>query len=327
MQIFELHFNPKLNEDRLFESFVYEPSNIYERKLGSLFAVGELKNALPQNANLLDILAKIIKGKYFTLSFRSPEKAISESLKKTNEFLQEEVKKDNVNWLGNLNFAILSIKDFELIFTKTGEIKLLLLRGGQIIDMGKNLALEEIEPYPLKIFLHIVAGKLATNDIILILTKDVYDFFSKEDILRKFAQSEFLDEKKLKEIIPSSLFSKKDGSNVSGICLAISLTEKLSTKSQEFLFQKEKRFSFPHPFLFLKKSLKSLTSKFRQPKITTRFFKKLKKKPKKKKIPRKKFKIKFPSFAKNLSINPATKKKIVLILVLLFLLLVGILIF
>ncbi len=74
MQIFELHFNPKLKEDQIFDSFVYEPENTYEKNLGSLYIVGELQNALPQNSKFLDDLAKIIKKNYYTFSIKSPEK-------------------------------------------------------------------------------------------------------------------------------------------------------------------------------------------------------------------------------------------------------------
>ena len=61
MQIFELHFNPKLKEEQIFDSFVYEPENVYEKRLGSIYMVAELQNALPQNLKFLDELAKVIK--------------------------------------------------------------------------------------------------------------------------------------------------------------------------------------------------------------------------------------------------------------------------
>ena len=50
MQIFELHFNPKLNKDQLLDSFVYEPQNIYEKRLGSLYIVGKLQNTFSKNS-------------------------------------------------------------------------------------------------------------------------------------------------------------------------------------------------------------------------------------------------------------------------------------
>ena len=246
MQIFDLHFNPKAREDCFFNSFVYEPEHIYEKKLGGLYITGELKNALPQNIRFLDNVARAIKGRYYNLSFKTPERAISEGLKKSNEFFQEEVKKDNVSWLGNLNLSVLSLKDSHLIFTKTGDLKILLLRGGQITDIGKNLDLQEIDPYPLKVFLSVVSGKLALNDIVLVQSKEIYDFFCKEKIMDKLRLIENFDEKKLKEVLPPSLFEKRDGAeNVSGLCLLLYLGKEISAKKpKEILFEKEKSFSF-----------------------------------------------------------------------------------
>ena len=225
MRIFELHFNPKLKEDYFFDSFVFEPSHSYEKKLGSLYQVGDLKNALPNNAKFLDNLAKNIKEKYFTLSFKTPEKAISESLKKANEFLGQELKKENVNWLGNLNFAVLSVKNSDLIFTKTGDIKILMIRQGAITDIGKGLEIEKIDPYPLRIFFNIVTGKLIPNDIVLVLTKEIYDYLNQQKILEKLRQERFLNEKKIKEIFPQELFSEKEKTKSSGVCFMITIEE------------------------------------------------------------------------------------------------------
>lgn len=243
MQVFELHFNPKLKEEQIFDSFVYEPENIYEKNLGSLYITGELQNALPQNSKFLDNLAKVIKKNYYTLSLKSSEKALSQSLKKTNEFLAEEVKKENVSWLGNLNFAVLSLKDFNLFFTKTGELKILLLRAGRIIDIGKTLDIREIEPYPLKIFLNVVSGKLTQNDIILVLTKEVFKFFQEQNLLTKIAQTEDIDGKKIKEILPSWLFTKGEGSKISGICFLSVVKTEPTKRGKAILFQKEEKFS------------------------------------------------------------------------------------
>ena len=215
MQIFEFHFNPKLKEYYFFDSFVYEPENAYERKLGSLYLIEDLKNALPQNLKLLDNVAQTIKKNYYNFSFKYPGKALSESLKKANDFLAEEVKKENVSWLGNLNLAVLSAKDFNLTFTKTGDIKILIIREGRIIDLGQNLNLQEIEPYPLKVFFNVVSGKLAENDIILVLTKEVFDFFVRQKLLDKISEAGEINKKSLKEILPSNLFTRGEGSKVS----------------------------------------------------------------------------------------------------------------
>jgi len=184
MKIFELHFNPSPKEDLIFDSFCYEPGNVYEKRLGSLLVVGELKNTLPQNARFFDNLANFLKKQYYSAPARSsPETALKEGLKRTNEFLEKIVKSGDVSWLGNLNSAVFNLvlcrnKWWEINFTKTGEIKILLLRGGEIIDMGKNLEFQDIEPYPLKIFGNIVSGKLIEGDMVLVITKDIFSVFN-----------------------------------------------------------------------------------------------------------------------------------------------------
>jgi len=238
MQIFEFHFNPKLKEDQNFDSFVYEPESSYEKKLGSLYIVGELQNTLSQNSKLLDNIAQIFKKNYYSLSIKSAEKALSSASKKANEFLSEEVKKENMAWLGNLNFATISLNDFNLTFTKTGDLKVLLLRGSQTIDIGKDLEIEDIDPYPLKIFLNVITGKLEKNDKLLILTKDVFGFLEQENILSKLAKTEKLDHKIIKKILPHSLFNKRDGTKVSGICFIAVLTpEKNNKEKAPILFE------------------------------------------------------------------------------------------
>ncbi len=213
MQVFEFHFNPAPKRppatflargetpDLIFDSFCYEPENIYERRLGSLYMVGLLKKILPKNLRFLEKLSKIIKEKYYKYTLFSPEKSLKESLKETNEFLEQVAKKGDVSWLGNLSFAVLSLKDFNLNFTKVGDIKILLLRGGKIIDIDKKLRFQDIEPYPLKIFGNIVSGKFAEEDLILVFTKEVFDFFQEENLLNEIAKLEQFSIKGVKEIL------------------------------------------------------------------------------------------------------------------------------
>lgn len=238
MKIFELHFNPKPRNDRFFESFVYEPKNSYEKKLGSLFIIGELTNSSSYNSNFLSNLSGAIKKKYYSLSFKNPSKAITEGLKKANEFLEEEVKKENVNWLGNLNFSVFSLKDSDLSFTITGKVKALLIRGNKINDIGGNIDSTEIEPYPLKVFFNVVSGKLCEGDILLVITEELFNFLSEEKIIDKIAEKSDLDEDSLKDIFPQNIFKEGKGKDVSGLCFIACLKEEKKTK--EMIFEKQK---------------------------------------------------------------------------------------
>ncbi|MCX6764330.1 MAG: hypothetical protein NTU58_01340 [Candidatus Nealsonbacteria bacterium] len=227
MQIFEFHFNPKKKEGLVFDSFVYEPENIYEQKLGNLYMVGELTNALPQNYQFLSNLALTIKNSFYHISAKSAaESSLRNSLKEANKFLENQEKNGNVDWLGNLNFAQISLKDFNLNFTKVGDIKVILCRERKIMDIGKELERSFSESYPLKIFSKIISGKLAQQDKIIILTKEAYELFSKEDffseIILVFEKN--LPQKAIEEEIKKVL-NKKRGllSEISGVFILISL--------------------------------------------------------------------------------------------------------
>ena len=218
MKIFELYFNPKTKEDKIFESFCFNPENIYEKKLGNLYMVGELSNALPQNINFLNNIASVIKKEYYSNSQKTPEQALKSALKKVNEFLEELSRKKNVNWLGNLKFAVLDIKNFLLNFTKTGEIKILLLRKGEILDISENLEFQDMEPYPLKVFGNIALGKLRLEDRILVFTKDIFNLFIKENLIEELSQIN--NENELNQFFKNK---KSIILDTSGICLLIKI--------------------------------------------------------------------------------------------------------
>ncbi len=259
MQVFEFHFNPRAREDLIFDSFCYEPENVYEKRLGSLYMVGELRNALPQNFRFLDRLSKLLKEKYYSLALTTPEKSLKESLRTVNESLEKIAKGGDVSWLGNLNFAVLSLKNFELNLTKVGDLKILLLREGQVIDIGKNLEFEEIEPYPLKIFSNIASGKLTESDKILILTKEVSEAFQNSavktnstakqnqnhNLLNEIAGLDPFNEKELKRVLNGK---GENLSKISGICFLVVLSPEVLPKETITFVKKTPEFSFRRAF-------------------------------------------------------------------------------
>lgn len=310
MQVFELFFNPKTKEEIIRDSFVYEPENFYEKKLGSLFLMGELIQPLPQNSHFLNNLASLIKKEYYQGGFQKfPETSFREALKKANEFLDLKVKKGDVSWLGNLNFAALSINDFILTFTKIGNFKILLIRDEEVLDIGQNLELQIIEPYPLKIFSNIATGKLGEGDKIVILSKEIFSGFKENNILSQLAK--ISNEKELKEVLK---INKEILSRLSGLCLVLIVSQKLRSKEiLNFRFPAQK-FSFREIFLLpfyklgkkIKKEILIMTGKEKKKALS-----KTKKSPAFLKITKKKI----------------PKKKIALVLSLIFLLLLGFFIF
>lgn len=337
MQVFEFHFNPpKQNrlaagkDDLIFDSFCFEPKNVYEKRLGSLYVIGLLKNALPQNVRFLDVLAEKIKEKYYKSSSSSPERSLRDALKSANEYLEKIAKEGDVSWLGNLSLAVVSLTQNqkngsgELNFTKVGDLKLFLLRKGHLVDIDHKLKYEDIEPYPLKIFGNVVSGKLAENDIVLALSKDVHSAFLKENLLNEIAAKsmEMLLPEKNKKFRDILNGKKEQLAKISGICLLIVLNRQTALKETETLGEKSSlaTFSFKEifrPLTGLPQKIKKTTNFFRFSKIIE------KNKPIKAGRPLGKFKrprISFAFFKK-------PGKKIILILILAAFLALGFLLF
>tara|TARA_Y100000310_G_scaffold345070_1_gene461583 strand:- start:1953 stop:2810 length:858 start_codon:yes stop_codon:yes gene_type:complete len=186
MKIFEFSFNPKKSKNRFFEIFSYEPTRSKERSKGSLYVVGELQNALELQGKFLRTLSQVIQQEYYDSSFKTPQAALKASLKKANLFLQQEAKAGNVHWLGNLHIAILLFitvqeKRTHFHLAKAGSIKVVMGRGGMVIDVGKKLEKAGKQKHPSKIFGTVVSGTALPEDTIVVITKDIYDMLLREN--------------------------------------------------------------------------------------------------------------------------------------------------
>jgi len=215
MKVFELHFNQKKKNEEIFDSFVFEPETPSEKPMGNLYMIGEFAKILPQNSRFLNNLSKTIKEEYYQKG------ELGEALKKANEFLDKEARSGNVNWLGNLHFTVLSLisqkNSWKINLSSTGETKVLLSREGDLLDIGHNLEMRETEPYPLKIFGNIVTGKVASNDKLILLTKNVFSLLSKKGNFLNQIKN-ISDEKELKKLLN---LNKKLLSETAGICLLL----------------------------------------------------------------------------------------------------------
>jgi len=254
MQAFELYFAPKNKNELFLNSFIYEPGNIYEKRLGSLYMVGELTRAMPQNSHFLNNLSAAIKKEYYSSGLKkSCEASLQEALKKANEFLEKESRKGNVGWLGNLNFAVLNFKNPILNFAQTGDMKIFLIRGEELIDISQSLETELPNPNPLKMFGSMAAGKLSQNDRIIVLNKNLFTSFSKNKIFL----NQLFEEKNLKQAIKTH---KQNFLETYGICLFLTGAGKENPGKTVTLRQDLPRFSFYKTFL---NSLSPLLSKIK----------------------------------------------------------------
>ncbi len=243
MQIFELHFNPKSEKDSVFDTFYYEPENIHEKRLGSLFMLGELESHFEED-RFLKNLARTIKNQFYSSKIDSVAKSLRRSLKQGNSFLEELIKQGDTSWLANLHFAVLvltplvaeqgEIKRYKIGLTKTGQTEIVLMRSGEILNLGKKLSLDEIEPYPLKVFPNIIYGNAEHGDRIAILSKQAFKSFSTKKLLDKVAKLSVVTQDSLASIL------KESGENISGNCLIIDLGSAKPKQQNQTLVFKEK---------------------------------------------------------------------------------------
>ena len=215
-------------------------------------------------------------------------------------------------------------------FTKIGDLKLFLIRKGQLIDIDQKLKLEDIEPYPLKIFGSIVSGKLAENDIILVLSKEAYDAFLKENLLNEFARKSVSDLspkgiKKFKDVLNGK---KEQLTKISGICLLMVLSKETAPKEKETLTERKslKIFSLVKEVSVLFSPFASIGNSAKE------VFSSLVKLIKKIQIPKPKIpvpKISLPKIRLRISykFSAGLKKKIIPVLVLILLLALGFFLF
>lgn len=169
--------------------------------MGFLAIAGELANILPPNEKLLQEIAQTAKNAYYSQENQTAQEALEKTLERINNFLGALRKKGNVSWLGNLHLAIFAISGEEFYFSKTGSIKLFLARGGELLDIGKNLETSQTI-HPMRSFSHLATGRVAPKDLILCITKDIFHFFEATGILGQLVFLEEKDEEKsIKKIL------------------------------------------------------------------------------------------------------------------------------
>ncbi|MDP4007457.1 MAG: hypothetical protein Q8P55_02600, partial [bacterium] len=232
MKIFEFSFNPKKRKDRFFEVYAYEPKSPMEKFRGSLYVVGELDNALEFNSRFLRRLTSLIQAEYYASSLKGAVPALKNALKKANLFLTQESKRGNVDWLGNLHLTLLlfiTVGEKKIVFhmAKTGSGKIFLVRGGMLVDVGKNLeAGSSLQPG--KVFGNLVSGTLVPGDSVTTATKEIFDILSKEKSL-----SELGALKEAKEF--RTFFAKRSRllSQSSGVLVSFVIEEEAAKRSSQ----------------------------------------------------------------------------------------------
>lgn len=200
MKAFQYYFNTKRQKEAIFESFSFKPDNAEHSNLGSLYIIGKISNALPQSQDTLKALAEVIRKSYYTVLNKDANSATKNALAKANEFLEENVKQGNVNWMGNLDFALLSVNGMFLNFVTVGDAKIILSRGEELYDIGENLEYQDAECGVGSVFPNVAIGKLSPDDRLIVATDEIYEFLDDNDLIEEIVGMKVWSEKEFSKL-------------------------------------------------------------------------------------------------------------------------------
>ncbi len=205
VEVREIVFSSE-EEKSFCDVFVYEPENIGEQALGNLYIVGEITNVSENSSYFVNLLASIIKKEFYSNTKRTIIESLEASLHKANATLSDIAEQGNIDWIGNLNMICAVHSKNELHLSQTGNCKTLLIRSGQITDIGKKIIKEE-KMHPFRTFANIASGELEIEDIALFATPEFFNIFSLEK-LKKLSLS--LDFNEFVEKLQNSIEQEKN---------------------------------------------------------------------------------------------------------------------
>lgn len=211
--VFEFHFNPlpsRSPDNRrgegwpVFDTFCFLPQTFFEKKQGQLYITAEIKTPDSQSEIVLNKSAEIIKKYFYQKPIFSSHDSFQLGLNQANDFLSE--------WKGDLHFAAVAIgPKCNIKVSKTGNIKIILLRGLEAFDIGSNFS---AQPLSGKVFPDVIEGSLQKNDRILMATPEVFQSFQAEKIIEELSLC--YEPKLVKQIFKQR---KKIVREFSGACL------------------------------------------------------------------------------------------------------------
>ena len=169
------------------ETFVYEPSNIEEERLGNLYIIGRLENRKSEFEFLPNLVASVIKREFYKLDDANVELHFENALKKANATLHD-IGKANEGILEDAHFCVVNIAGEAIRFSKFGKIITFLYRDSEVVDMAKKHMRKSTH----ELFSAVITGNVALDDKFIFSTEKTIDLFSEKGIEKLFALS--LDE-------------------------------------------------------------------------------------------------------------------------------------
>ncbi|MBI5912854.1 hypothetical protein HY839_00210 [Candidatus Azambacteria bacterium] len=163
------------------ETFVYEPANIEEERLGNLYIIGRLENRKSEFEFLPNLVASVIKREFYKLDENPVESHFENALKKANATLHD-IGKANDGILEDAHFCAVNIAGDTIRLSKFGNIVTLLWRANELVDMAKKYKRQNTH----ELFSAVITGDVALDDKFIFGTGKALDLFSEKGIEKLF---------------------------------------------------------------------------------------------------------------------------------------------
>ena len=183
-QVFEIVSNANNNEQSVCETFVYEPANIEEERLGYLYIVGQAidqEQDRSQIVTFLNFVASKTSQLFYKKTDVSAKEAIEKTLKDINRDIKNYFQKSEVNWPREINLVIILVvpQKQEIYFAIIGKIQGLLWRRGRLMDIIQNFNNNEPQEIDRLSFQAIANGNIEIRDKFIFSVPYVTNYVAK----------------------------------------------------------------------------------------------------------------------------------------------------
>ncbi|MBN1779267.1 MAG: hypothetical protein JW816_03550 [Candidatus Buchananbacteria bacterium] len=178
----------------IIKSFVSSPPISLENKVGKIFGLIDVKSNQATAEALVDFIINQIQTKYYqsVTDDVTPnidlETFFESTLQKINVAIATFLETENIKIdLKKVNIIIGVIREQQLIFTQIGRINIFLAQklpryGYRLIDILSATKAVIQDPDPLKLFSQVIAGQIKINNLLLLASDNIFDYFSSDSI-------------------------------------------------------------------------------------------------------------------------------------------------
>jgi len=158
------------------DTVVFDKKCLDNKSLGKIFILVETEDQSIESAEISQGVIEIIKNQYYKEKAETAERRLEKTLQKLNDILSELITLGKKKWVNSINVLVAVIHKDQIYFSKTGKAYVLLIRGKENISIT-----EDSSPYlnyPVKIFKHILSGRIEHQDFLILGNATLFNYFS-----------------------------------------------------------------------------------------------------------------------------------------------------